>query len=218
MLYFCFYTISVVYSMNTRKLLLAFDMEDKQTLQTSCESQHFPPYCCHCRIPHILYNYVIHVLYNVCVSGYFYIHFTATERAGESSTPPWRLKASMPGTPPCFFWVTDPTHTHVLFKFKEQNIRGRRERQWWVSTNSMQSHRPRTVYCASHHRRPYFPTLHSKLISTLKTENGLFGEHDATDLLPLPFVCWYLLKDAGESSNMDRGATDCLLTVKPFLP
>lgn len=56
--------------------------------------------------------------------------FTPTEQDGESSTPPWRLKASMPGILPRFLRVTDPTHTHMLFKFKEQNIRGRHERQW----------------------------------------------------------------------------------------
>lgn len=90
-------------------------------------------------ISRLFHNYITHVLYNVCVSGDFYIHmlththmhvhaFTPTEQEGESSTPPWRLKASMSGTLPRFYWVTHPTHSHVLFKFKEHNIRGRHER------------------------------------------------------------------------------------------
>lgn len=92
--------------------------------------------------------------------------------AGESSTPAWQLKASMPGVlPPFFFWVTDPPHTHMLFKFKEENIRGRRERRAWASTHWMQSHRPRTVYCGAHHTRHHS----SKLIAMVKTVWWVWG-------------------------------------------
>lgn len=119
-------------------------------------SFHLP--CCHPSISHVFSNYIILALYNTRVSGYF--HITHTDKhthacncngaAGDSSTSPWRLKASMPGVlPRFFFWVTDPPHAHMLFKFKEDNIRGRRERPAWVSTRWMQSHGPSTVYCRS---------------------------------------------------------------------
>lgn len=119
-----------------------------------CTSLYFHPWCCGRSASHTSCNYIIHVLCNVCISGGFCIHMLThghmqvhafTPRSRQvSHRPPWPLEASMLGVLPLFFWVTDPTHTHILFKFKEQNNRERLKRLGWVSTHRKQSPRPRT--------------------------------------------------------------------------
>lgn len=149
--------------MNTQQLLLPSNIEEhyKQAVESTFSSPLLHLYFI---ITQYMYNYTMHVMCNGYFSGDFCIHmllhrhmhvhaFTPTERAGESSTPLWLLKASMPGIPPRFFLVTDPTHTHVLFKFKEQDIRGRHERQWWTST--LWRHALFTAPCITH-----IPTIH----------------------------------------------------------
>lgn len=102
----------------------------------------------------------------------------------ESSSPPWRLTASMPGSLPRFYWVTDPTRAHMLFKFKEQHIRGRHER-WVMSINV-----PNAItrgggahsFTAPHVTgRPCFPTVNQN--ETVTVRNDLSVKRDEIETM-----------------------------------